>query len=170
MDINFASLDEYVTNHSDLDASDFSALRVGTHSCRLVALDAAAYGQKRLIDAGDPQNIRYPTSPNILEKPHNFYQLYFALEKNGKSLGDLSIQIERDKKEAWVSAWDAVHQTGVAMGNMPLPENNVLEALGSYIAQHPEFLKAFSATPVNTVSSATSLNTAITEPDGVERK
>lgn len=152
MDIDFNSLDHYVTTHEALDAADFAPLKVGSETCRFVAIDAAGFGQQRLIDATDAKDTRYPTAPASLEHPHNFYQLYYDIVRNGNHLGGISIEMERGEKEAWVSAWDAKHQKGIAMGHLVIPQQNVLETLGSYVASHPAFIRAFGLAPSAEIS------------------
>lgn len=145
-DISFDDLHQYV-QAGELCSQNFVPIKIGGAACRLVAMDAAGYGQQRLIDATSASEENFPTDPKSLDKDHGFYQLYYSVERHGKNLGDLSIQLEKGRDMAWVSAWDATRQQGVELGNMPLPKENVAHALGEYLAGHASFKEHFGEIP-----------------------
>ena len=132
-DIDFSTVHDHVTSGVELAANQFPPLRLGHELFDLVALDAKPYGQGRVFGPIYDHNIALNSGD--IKPDHEFYQLTYGIVRNGTSLGDVSIQYERDKGKAYISAWHSVRGEGLALGAMELPEHGTLEALRRYLGR-----------------------------------
>ena len=166
-DISFADVDHYCRTAKMLSRSDFPPLPLAQESLKLSNFYAAPYNERSFFDLDELNDDRALSEKPVMAPDHAYYQLYFNIIRDEKSLGDVAIELERGKETAFISMWDAIHAKAYPLGTMPLPEKGtVLEALSRYLQKQEIFCETFGfrGTTVDEIIRGPTINGKSSEP------